>query len=117
MRVLSAVFAILFFLCAAIQYNDPDPLQWMAIYGAAAVISTVVAIQGRIAWFWPAFVAGIALVWGLGLAPALGRIAPNELMATMKAGSPQIEESREALGLFLVAVWMIVVALAARRPA
>ena len=41
----------------------------------------------------------------------------HHLAETMHAGTPQIEESRESLGLFIVAAWMLVVATFGRGPA
>jgi hypothetical protein len=35
----------------------------------------------------------------------------------MKAGTPAIEESREAIGLGIIAVWMAVLAVSSRRHA
>jgi hypothetical protein len=104
-----------FALSAIVQYNDPDPLGWMAIYAAAAAAG--------IAWRrWPfALAVGlVAAAWAAALAPqALPGLRPGDLVKTMHAGTPSIELGRELLGLVLVAGWMAVLVsygrLAARR--
>lgn len=117
LRFASAVLAFILFVCVALQYNDPDPVQWMAMYGAAAIVSTIAAFRpGRPAWIWPALIAGAAFVWALTIVPGvIGKIGLGEIFQTMKAETPAIEESREALGLAIVGVWMTVLALSVRR--
>ena len=118
LRVASGVMAVLFFVCVALQYNDPDPVRWMAMYGAATVVCAVHARRGRIAAAFPLSLAGIAVAWGAFTAEHIhGRFEWHHLAETMHAGTPQIEESRESLGLFIVAAWMLVVALGTRGAA
>jgi hypothetical protein len=33
MRVLATFFTLVFLLCIVVQYNDPDPVFWMLLYG------------------------------------------------------------------------------------
>jgi hypothetical protein len=117
-RLLSAIFTGLFLLGAAVQYNDPDPLRWMAIYLAAAV-SSAFAARGRVAWQLPAAVALVALIWAATLAPAvIGSVEPGELVAAWEMKDERVEEGREMYGLLIIAVWMalIVTVEARRRP-
>ena len=68
-RVAFAAFAVLFALSVAVQYNDPDPLPWMALYGCAAVVAGLAAAKRSM--LVPAGVVGlVALVWALTLAPS-----------------------------------------------
>jgi transmembrane protein TMEM220 len=74
MRIVSAVFCALMFLFAAVQYNDPDLLLWIIIYGIAALWCGIAAFRpalltetwGRrllnttlvlaalgVVWYWP----------------------------------------------------------------
>lgn len=107
---------VLFLVCVGLQYNDPDPLQWMAIYGAGALVSLVHALRGRVHPALPVIVAGAAVVWGLYIVTHIhGTVEWHHLAETMHAGTPQIEESRESLGLFIVAAWMAVIALFGAR--
>jgi hypothetical protein len=104
--------ALLFLFAAVVQYNDPDPLRWIAIYGAACLASSMAA-AGRP--FRPAVVAGIAVVallWsvaimfqGQGGGDYLHMFDAWEMTAT------NVEEARESVGLLIVAAWMTVLAV------
>ena len=108
LRVLTVLMALCFLLAVALQYNDPDPVQWMAIYGAAA-LACVLALARRL-WRWYAVgVAVVAAVWAATLAPAvIGHVAPRDLFGKAGMLTPRVEEAREMLGLVIVVVWMAV---------
>ena len=38
MKIFNYIFVLLFLSFAALQYNDPDPIVWIAIYGAMAYV-------------------------------------------------------------------------------
>lgn len=108
MRVSTVVMGLLFLLALVAQYNDPDPLGWMAIYGAAAV-ACLLLLGGRLPRWLPAFVGLVALIWAATLAPGVvGRVAPGDLFREVTMASPAIEEAREMIGLLIVASWMLV---------
>ena len=106
LRILTVLMALYFLYAVAMQYNDPDPLQWMAIYGAAA-LACVLALARRL-WRWfPVGVALVAAVWAATLAPGvIGHVAPRDLFAKAGMLTPRVEEAREMLGLLIVVVWM-----------
>ena len=98
--------AVLFLISAATQYNDPDPLPWILIYGAAGT-ACLVRRPGPVAWMLPAIVGAVALIWAVVLAPdALPGLNVGDLMARMEDKTPAIELGREFLGLLLVTGWM-----------
>jgi hypothetical protein len=115
MRVTHGLFAALFFLGAVVQYNDPDPLRWVAIYlGAAA--SCALAALGRVRWPLPAIVGAIALVWAAVLAPEVfGTVRPGELVGAWEMKDARVEVGREMYGLLIIAAWMGVVVVTERR--
>jgi hypothetical protein len=114
-RVASALMTVLLAVAVAVQYNDPDPLQWMVIYGAACALSAVVVVRGRAPSAWAAAVGIVALVWGLMVARgAYGRSHLSEMFQSWEMKSPGVEEAREASGLLIVAAWMAVLAIRAR---
>jgi hypothetical protein len=114
-NVANIAMLVLFVAAAGLQYNDPDPLVWMAIYGLAATACGLYAAH-RLAWSFAASVSVAALVWAATFAPrVLGTALPGDLVRSMEAETPQIEESREALGLLIVAAWMTALAVRARR--
>jgi len=116
-RTVNAVMALLFVFAAAVQYNDPDPLRWMAIYLAAAA-ACVLALLGRLRWFVPAAVGLVALAWAATLAPhVLGHVRMGEMVEAWEMKDVRVEEGREMYGLLIVAAWMAVLTVAGwRRP-
>jgi len=105
---------VAFALSAVVQYNDPDPIRWILVYVAAAAAC---ATGGRGTGFWLAAVVGaVALVWSLSLAPGVvGHARLADAFARMEVHRPIVEETREMLGLALVAAWMVVLVVRGRR--
>ena len=100
-RYIALVLGILFVLFAVFQYNDPDPIQWMLVYGFAAAVSfgiymkqsnrilLIISVIGFIIGavvFWPESWHGVTL---------------DDKFAT------QVEHARESLGLGICAVTML----------
>jgi len=105
----------LFLLSVAVQYNDPDPVRWMAIYGAAAIVC-VFEIRRRTPLWLPAGVAAIALLWGaIGMGYASHSDALGQMFAHWEMKNIHIEEERELYGLTIVTVWMVAVGIAGWR--
>lgn len=100
-RRLALAFAVLFLFAAAVQYNDPDPLAWMAIYLAAAG-SCLVTARARTGWQLAAGTAAVALVWALTLAPTAWSVPPLQLLAGWEMRDERVEVAREMYGLLLV---------------
>ena len=113
--VATGLMAAVFLLCVAVQYNDPDPIWWMAIYGLAAA-ACILYLARRLP---PALSAGIgivALIWAARLAPAvIGQVSPSEIFASIEMKSAAVEVAREMGGLLIVACWMAVLTAARRK--
>ncbi|HTL36264.1 MAG TPA: transmembrane 220 family protein, partial [Kofleriaceae bacterium] len=61
------VMAVLFMVCVGLQENDPDPVRWMALYGAAGIACAVLPARRYVAI--AAGVIGlVAAAWGAYLA-------------------------------------------------
>jgi Transmembrane family 220, helix len=87
--------AVLFAFAAAVQYNDPDPLQWMAMYGLA-MLACGLALAGRLPRLLPALAGLGALVWAGTLAPGVvERVSLGELFQSYGMLSTAVEEGRE----------------------
>lgn len=100
---LNILVALIFFLFAAVQYNDPDPFRWMMVYGGVAVVY-VLAIFGK--YNRPVVWLGIAaiVVWMGLLLPDFWdwiKIGSPNIAGQMKAETPYIEFTREFFGLML----------------
>lgn len=98
--------AALFALAVAVQWNDPDPAYWMAIYGVALLLSLRAAL-GRIP-FGPSLAALIVFT------ALAARALPDLLAARQEAFThwhmlaSEDEVAREAGGLLLCALWSAV---------
>lgn len=116
-RVLCGVMAALYLTSVVVQYNDPDPVPWMAMYAAAAVLSAL-AVRKRpgYAWPWPALVGAVALVWGLVLLPGVGNEASfGHMTDAWEMKNASIELARETTALLVTAGWMAILTIAARK--
>jgi hypothetical protein len=114
-RILNGLLGALFLLGAVVQYNDPDPVRWAAIYLAAAM-ACVLAALGRGHWATPVAVGVVAAVWAATLARSvLGQVAPSELVGAWEMKDARVEVGREMYGLLIIAAWMAVIAIAALR--
>ena len=111
MKPFSLIFAVIFVLFAAVQYNDPDPQVWIPIYAFAAMACIMAyAGLGR-PWFFVlmALVYAGAAIWQWP--PAFEGFLLNEVgMKTVN-----IELAREAGGLAICALVMGTLAWLTRR--
>lgn len=138
MRFLNPIMAALFLLSAAVQFNDPDPIQWIAIYTAAAlacILATGVAwkvrgphgierapgnVRAKVRLL-SAFTGIAAFIWAAFLLPeAFRHQAPLSLplvFGSAEMMNERVELVREIGGLSIVAFWMLVVFFGSReRP-
>ena len=96
-RIANLVMLVLFLFWAGFQYNDPDGLVWMGVYGAAA-IACVLYMMGRLPRTLALLYMGLCFVWAAVLWIAV--IASWEFFFE--------ERGREAMGLMICGIWMIV---------
>ena len=106
MKRLAFGLAALFAYAAGVQYNDPDPIRWFAIYGGAAMLSALTPFLRPPS---PVFlgIAASAFAWAL-------LILPGVVEAAAFTGT---EEERELAGLVLVGSGMLALRAASRRGA
>jgi hypothetical protein len=106
--VSSWVFACLFAVCVALQWNDPDPIRWMLVYGAAAVAAAMMPHRTE-ARRLGVVVAGVAAVWAIYLVLGIwGKVSLSDFWHKMSEKGGAVEEEREAGGLLIVATWLAV---------
>jgi hypothetical protein len=114
-RILQITFGLLFLLGAAVQYNDPDPVRWMAIYLAAAIACFLAAAR-KLKWWFAAGTAVVALIWALIWAPqAFPNVRIAEMFQEWEMKNERIEEGREMYGLFIICICMSILAINAWR--
>lgn len=102
-KIASGIIALLFFVFAAVQYNDSDGFSWIFLYGYVAIMATL-AVFGRynLALLIP--IITIFALYFVYLTPSIIEwIASNDSLVggTMSDDKMYIERSREAFGLLL----------------
>ncbi len=118
MKILNWILCFLFLLSAVLQYNDPDPLPWMIMWGAAGVACLLYG-AGKLPLWLPMTVGAVALVWGLALLPGIfqtaGDIRWNEVFMQATMSNLTVEWVREMGGLLIIAIWMGLLLLGRRK--
>ena len=119
-KAADTLFLLMFVFSVIVQVNDPDPVVWMAIYGAAAV-ACLLSLMGRLPWWFAVVVGVIALAWAATIAPrVIGQVPFLDMFAEFEMKDIGVEESREMYGLLIVGGWMAVLGHRAfwreRRP-
>ena len=114
--VANVVMALMFAFSVVVQYNDPDPIRWMAIYGSSGLLAAWATVQpAGYPWWIPAVIGLLALAWGLVVGSGIvGQVAFSDLFRTWHMEDEKIEEARESVGLLIVAFWMTVLVVARR---
>ncbi len=114
MKFLNWFFIVLFVFAAAVQYNDPDPYIWMPLYLYGAFLCYR-AIQRK--KYKPVlYIIGLAVYLSYAvylfldnngvLSWAKEHNAEN-IVQSMKATKPWIEETREFFGLLLLIIALV----------
>ncbi|MGB5371562.1 MAG: transmembrane 220 family protein [Flavobacteriaceae bacterium] len=100
-KVFGWIFGILCIVSAVLQYNDPDPLIWIIIYGLAALASIAFALDRLPNW--PLMVLGV--VYALGFLA----VFPEEFVGfSLSSGDwKNVEEGRESFGLLILALVLL----------
>lgn len=115
--VLNAFFLVVFVLSAAVQFNDPDPVRWAAVYLSAAAMCVLQMLKLTPRWLPPTLLA-IAVGWACLLVPSVaGQVSLADVFASISMKTRDVEEAREIGGLLLVASWAGVLAYRQRRIA
>lgn len=119
MRVVNFLLAVVFLIFAFLQINDPDPLIWILIYGAMAVVCIMAMFS-----FYPLRFMFILLVVYVGYSVTYFDGVSEWLRQDNKAALFDnlakmehwwIEEAREFLGLMICVVVLVGYIIKARR--
>lgn len=115
--VLNWIMCALFLLSAAVQWNDPDPVRWMAIYGVAFAICLATGLRAPVPAMAPLLVAAVALAWAIAIIDGGRTTGYSHMFDAWEMKSANVELAREATGLLIAGVWMVVIAVAQRYGA
>jgi hypothetical protein len=113
MKIVNWIFVILFVLAAALQYNDPDPYIWIPLYlyGAFLCYQATQKKYNR-----PLYFVGLAVYISYaiflfvdtdGVLSWMQEHEAENIVQSMKATKPWIEETREFFGLFLLIIALV----------
>ena len=114
MKVFNIFFVVIFVLFAGLQYNDPDPYIWIPIYIYAAVLCYLAAKER---YYPKAYLLGIGiyvLYAGYlfftkdGVMDWMNEHNAENLVQTMKAEKPWIEDTREFGGLLILIIVLLI---------
>ena len=107
-KILSLIFAILFVIAAYVQWNDPDATLWYFIYGVAALAS-VLFFLNKLHFVIALILAVLYILGTITLWPAKW-----EGLSIGDGDIDNIERAREALGLLITGLVMIIYAVQKR---
>jgi hypothetical protein len=119
MKILNFVLAAAFMIFAFVQVNDPDPLLWIAIYGAMAVLAVLAMFN-----IYPKKVILTLLIlyflysfyYFPGVQEWISSGNKSELFDNVaKMNHLYIEESREFLGLWICIAVLIFYFIRSRK--
>lgn len=103
------LFAILFAVGAAVQYNDPDSLLWILVYTAAAIVSLLFALD-KIGFVVPLLMGTLGIVGFIYLYPS-----DFQGFDLNDGDIKTVELGREAFGLLIIALVLLVFAFRIKK--
>ena|SRR6185369_11151010 len=114
--IINVLFIAMFLMSVVVQYNDPDPVRWMAIYGLA-LFACILELTRTPRWSFPAGIGLIALSWASSIMPKVHGVRIGDLFQQWEMKNEMVEQAREMGGLLIVSAWMIVLTVSAFRRA
>lgn len=119
MRIFNFILAALFLIFAFVQVNDPDPILWIIIYGAMAVLAVLAMFRiypGQVILTMIVLYVGYSLVYFRAVRQWLQSQDKFDLFDNVaKMNNLYIEESREFLGLWICIAVLIYYWIRSRR--
>jgi hypothetical protein len=110
MKIINWILALSWTSWVIVQYNDPDPIQWMSMYGLVVVVCVMAAYKK---YSQPLIAIGIvvSIIWAATLMPSVidyfSNHKSNEIFENMTPSKLFIEEARECFGLIISALVLI----------
>jgi hypothetical protein len=121
MKALNFILAVMFLFFAFLQVNDPDPLLWIAIYGAMAVLGVLAMFNifhSKVILTLMGVFAAYSLLALKGVQEWLRQENKSALFDDVaKMQHPYIEETREFMGLWICIIVLIFYYIRSRKLA
>ncbi len=107
-KILSILFTLLFLVSGGLQYNDPDPILWIAIWGMAAILS--------ILFFFDKISSPVLFIVGAVCFVVFLVLFPSNFQGFgLDDGDiKDVELAREAVGLLIIALVLFMYAFRVR---
>lgn len=110
-RFIAGLMTVVFAYAAYLQLNDPDPIQWVAMYAAAAGLSALFAAKHPAPESFHGSFAGVAFLWAFYLSSLVygsGYVTPMFPEGQMTGNLlVDTEEGREMGGLLIMGGTMV----------
>lgn len=109
MKYIQFFLAAMFIFFASLQFNDPDPVRWVMIYGFTAIVSIFTALEETRSYFYFILISGLVIsgIWMASMMPDffqwIGAGAPD-IFSSWREGSLMVELVREFLGLTICTI-------------
>lgn len=106
MKLYSILYALIFFVFAFLQFNDPDPIFWICTYSLAAIASLLRVFgtyHKKMFMGITVFLLLASLFYVPGFIEYLFQPNKSDIVDGMIRKKPYIEETREFIGLLLAA--------------
>jgi len=110
MKIFNILFCIVFLFSAALQYNDEDPYVWIPIYLYGAWVCYLAVKNRYYPWTYAVGILAYLVITAYYLVAKHGAVDwyqhhhAGDLVQSMKADKPWIEETREVGGLLILLV-------------
>ena len=113
-RFINYLMISIFVLAAIVQYNDPQPLRWMLMYGAAALVCILYALK-KLHWVTASTIVFISGVWTLLKIPQLTVYGFQHMFDDVYMIQTGVEAAREFLGLIIIFIWATTLGISTYR--
>jgi hypothetical protein len=111
MKYLYIILALLMCYFTAVQFNDPDALLWIILYGSSVILLFMAAFNRfpliPLILVSVAYLVGIVILFP-GVIEWINKEHGENLMQKMSDGKMYIEETRECLGLIIALIFILI---------
>ena len=113
MRIVYGILAALMLLFAVVQYNDPDAVFWIGVYGLSAIWCALAALGSPVLSFGP-----VRILFTLSLLGAIAGVVwfwPTVAEWWKQEIWWNVETAREGMGMMIVVVCLAITSFGVLR--
>ena len=113
MRIANGIFVVLLILFSAVQFNDPDGLFWVVVYGAGVIWCAIAAFHSGL--FRRGLVFGLYVLTMLTAIGGLIYFWPKTPQWWLQDVWWETETAREGMGMMILCIALILAGIVALR--